>query len=144
MGTNTIDINSMGASQEDRKATPKDYMKSLVYGGTFSIVVGIVLALAVWYFESICDIIAFLTMMISAFIPRAFLRKAHQWQTMIICALVAFANPFAMYLTMETLGIEFEDTFWMTLVMILAPFAGLYAGYIKTKDPSLEGAPTKS
>lgn len=114
--------------------TPKEYIKALAYGLTFSIIVGIILGLAVWYFESIYEIIIAFCTIIVAFIPRAILRKPHQWLTMLICALTAFINPLTIYLTMELLGIEFENAHFIFIWMIIAPVAGLYFGYMKTTD----------
>lgn len=119
---------------QSRNATLKEYIKALVYGLTISIIVGIVLGLAVWYFESIYEIIIAFCTIIVAFIPRVFLRKPHQWLTMLICALTAFINPLAIYLTMEVLGIEFENAHFIFIWMIIAPLAGLYFGYMKTTD----------
>lgn len=116
------------------QATPKEYLKALALGMTISIIVGVVLGLAVWYFESIYEIVIAFCTIIVAFIPRVILRKPHQLLTMLICALTAFINPLAIYLTMEVLGIEFENAHFIFIWMIIAPLAGLYFGYMKTTD----------
>lgn len=120
--------------EEEIQSTPQNYVKGLGYGLIISIIVGVVLGLAVWYFESIYEIIIAFCTIIVAFIPRIFLRKPHQFMTMLVCALTAFVNPLTIYLTMEVLGIEFENAHFIFIWMVIAPIAGLYFGYMKTKD----------
>lgn len=86
---------------ETKKTTPKEYVKALAYVLATSIIVGVILGLAVWYFESIYEIIIAIATIIVAFTPRVILRKPHQFLTMLVCALTAFVNPLSIYLTME-------------------------------------------
>ena len=124
----------MDMNEEVIKSTPNEYVKGLAYGLPISIIVGVLLGIAVWYFESIFDIIIAFAIIIVAFIPRIFLRQPHQFLTMLVCALTAFANPLAIYLTMDVLGIKFENANFIFIWMVIAPIAGLYFGYMKTKD----------
>lgn len=135
MDENDVYTNSSASSPNDiKKPTPKDYAKALAFGLGFSIITGIAIAAAVWYFGSIYVIIMGVINVIAAFIPRTFLRKPHQWLTMLTCALTAFVNPLAIYLTMEMLGVEFEDTYFLFIFMVIIPFAGLYIGYKHYKE----------
>lgn len=130
-----MNTTAMEATSENmKKAAPKDYLKALGYGLAISIIVGVILGVATWYFESIYEIIIAFCTIIVAFIPRIFLRKPHQLLTMLVCALTAFVNPLTIYLTMEALNIEFENEHFIFIWMVIAPLAGLYFGYMKTKD----------
>lgn len=123
-------------SENIKNASPKDYLKALGYGLAFSIIVGVLLGVAIWYFESIYELIIVFCTIIAAFIPRVILRKPHQLLTMLVCALTAFVNPLAIYLTMEALNIEFENEHFIFILMVIALLVGLYFGYMKTKDLS--------
>lgn len=121
-------------NEEVIKQAPKDYVKALGLGLVIAIIVGVILGVVIWYFESIYEIIIAFCTIIVAFIPRIMLRKPHQFLTMLVCALTAFVNPLAIYLTMEALNIEFENEHFIFIWMVIAPLAGLYFGYMKTTD----------
>lgn len=133
---NVSSENNIDMNEEKIKSTPKDYVKALGLGLTISIVVGVILGVAIWYFESIYEIIIAFCTIIVVFITRVILRKPHQLLTMLVCALTAFVNPVAIYLTMDALNIEFEKEYFIYIWMVIAPLAGLYFGYMKTKDPA--------
>lgn len=134
-------INSNSIEEKTSKysnPTYNDYLKAIAFGLLFSTISGVIIGLVVWGLEAIFEFIIFVTIIISAMLPRAFLRKPHQLGTMVICAIVAFMNPFTIYLTMETASIEFEDTSFISFLMILAPILGLFLGYKKWENLSYQ------